>query len=126
MRKAFTIFFLLLFVLAQTELHQLLKLPVLVEHFVEHRQVNPNITLLDFLKEHYQGHTVVDNDYQRDMQLPFKTADCLTAISFVFEAPFSIVLPAQVAEIKKEYNLHTGTFASSLALDNIFQPPRNA
>jgi hypothetical protein len=124
-RKASTIFFLVLFVLAQTELHQLMKLPVLIEHFIEHRQLNSSITLLDFLKEHYQGHTVMDNDYQRDMQLPFKTADCLTAISFVFEEPVSIEFEQQVAEIRKEYNLHKGSFSSSQALHSIFQPPRH-
>ena len=112
--------------MAQTELHQLMKLPVLIEHFMEHRQLNSSITLLDFLKEHYQGHTVMDNDYQRDMQLPFKTADCLTAISFVFEEPVSIEFEQQVAEVRKEYNLHKGTFSPSLVQHSIFQPPRQA
>ena len=107
-------------------MHQLLKLPILVEHFREHRSLNPGITLLDFLKEHYQGHTIVDNDYQRDMQLPFKTTDCLTSYSIVFEEPVSFEVERVMAELQKEFNLHPEYFPSRQALDNIFQPPRVA
>lgn len=112
--------------MGQTELHQLLKLPILVEHFREHRRLDAGITLLDFLKEHYQGHTVRDNDYQRDMQLPFKTTDCVTTISIVCEEPVAYEVDRVMAEVNKEFNLHPEYFPSRQALDNIFQPPRFA
>ena len=122
--RRITIFFIILFTLAQTELHQLLKLPVLVEHFREHRQLDPSVSFFSYLKEHYHEHTVIDNDYQRDMQLPFKTADCLTALSFLFEAPPSFEVERVMCVIRKEYNIHPEYFPVRQSLDNIFQPPR--
>lgn len=125
MNRRIPIFFLLLFTLAQTELHQLLKLPVLIEHFREHRVLDPGKSFLSYLAEHYHDEADQDNDYQRDMQLPFKTTDCITAISFVFELPYSYSIERVFAGINKEYNIHTDNYAVRQNLDNVFQPPRN-
>ncbi|ULQ57051.1 hypothetical protein KJS94_02420 [Flavihumibacter rivuli] len=126
MKTRVTIFFLLLFTLAQTELHQLVKLPVLVEHFREHRKADPGISLVDFLVLHYKAQQNPDSDYQKDRQLPFKTADCLTAISFVFETPFSIEVKREVAEFKQEFYIRHQNFAADQCPGSIFQPPRQA
>lgn len=126
MNRRTPIFFLLLFTLAQTELHQLLKLPVLVEHFREHLLRDPQKSFISYLVEHYRDDSDPDNDYQRDMQLPFKTADCITAISFIFVIPSSYTIERVFATTVKEYNLHPDYSAVWQNLDNIFQPPRNA
>ncbi|HAN39044.1 MAG TPA: hypothetical protein DCQ29_09100 [Chitinophagaceae bacterium] len=58
--------------LGGTELRELCKLPLLVQHFKEHRQENPTMSLMAFLKLHYLEVQQKDADFQQDMELPFK------------------------------------------------------
>ena len=58
-----------------SSLNELFKLPVLYAHFMEHRNLDKNIDLMDFLSMHYCGNDLNDNDQDRDMQLPFKQLD---------------------------------------------------
>jgi hypothetical protein len=111
-------------VLTQTELHQLFKLPILVEHFKEHQALNRDITVLYFLKEHYICHTEIDNDYQRDMQLPFKTTDFVNAIAIACEEPAEFDLDHHVEFITREFNVLETWLPRQGALQSIFQPPR--
>lgn len=62
--------FLLLF--CNLSLYQLVKLPVLVQHYQEHRQRDESVSLLDFLSMHYWGKDIDDNDQEKDNELPFK------------------------------------------------------
>ncbi len=63
------------YVAAATPAGELLKLPALIGHFAEHRQENPRMTVLSFVILHYFSGDVRDADYERDMQLPFKSVD---------------------------------------------------
>ncbi len=99
---------------------------MLVEHFREHLLRDPQKSFISYLVEHYRDDSDPDNDYQRDMQLPFKTADCITAISFIFVIPSSYTIERVFATTVKEYNIHPDHIAVWQNLDNIFQPPRNA
>ncbi len=118
---------LLLLVLAfhQTELHQILKLPILVEHYYEHREWDKDITLFEFLKEHYL-HDKIDADYQRDMQLPFKSDHCMLASSPLV-VPEGVSFRNPIPETvdftfpKIERNLKPSGF-----LEDIFRPPKTA
>ena len=77
MKNLIAISFLFVFLGANTELHQLLKLPDLIHHFLEHRTQEPNETITEFLVEHYsdtQNHSKTDQ-HDHD-NLPFKTNDC--------------------------------------------------
>jgi hypothetical protein len=112
-------------VFSTTELYQLLKIPLLIQHFIEHREENKNITLTQFLYIHYGTGDVKDSDYDKDMKLPFKTHDnCVTAISNVYlpSAKVSIQKPIQFLPkksfIKKDHSLLTSH------LSNIWQPPK--
>jgi len=53
-------------------LGQLVKAPILFEHFKEHKQLDARISFVDFLIHHYSFEEHTDNDEDRDMQLPFK------------------------------------------------------
>ena len=77
MKRVAAILFLSIMLLSQTELHQILKFPVFVQHYFEHQAEDPNITLSQFIVLHYFSGNPVDDDYARDMQLPFKSNDCL-------------------------------------------------
>lgn len=53
----------------------MIKLPVLFQHFYEHKAVEAEITFLAYLADHYNSIPHTDNDEERDNQLPFKTLD---------------------------------------------------
>jgi hypothetical protein len=73
---------LLVFSLAGTEFGQILRLPVLVEHYLEHRKEHQSLGIGEFLLIHYsRQHTQGANE--QDRQLPFKTHhECAKLFSF--------------------------------------------
>lgn len=123
------IFFMSIYMLSFSEMHQFLRIPVLMQHFVEHRHINPSISLLSFLKEHYIHQYVRDADYQRDNQLPFRHSDCCavtTALNCECPVMTFVELPVRLTEIKNEFILHDEESHSLLSVADIFQPPRCA
>ncbi len=127
LKKAISILFLSIYLMASTEAHQLLKLPVVFEHFVEHQQEDSNIGFLEFLDIHYLHGSPKDADYDRDMQLPFKTSsDCVSVFasaSISNHLLISIDMPLfYVKSFKVELD-HNQPLSSYLA--NIWQPPRH-
>lgn len=127
MRKVFAIFFLLTFLNANTVFGEVLKLPILIHHFVEHSKETEDVSLLNFLAIHYKGdvkhqHQNNHNDHNK---LPFKT------IESHFSSVVSIVPPAFI-EISTYSKFITGlkiaahkqqNYASTY-LNSIWQPPR--
>src|SRR5689334_4749396 len=76
MKRAASIGFLTLYLLANTELLEFTRLPILFEHFAEHKQADLRITFIDFMMMHYFGHDINDFDDDRDQQLPFRGLHC--------------------------------------------------
>ena len=64
-----------------TEIHQFLKIPLLITHYQHHKNNLPGMTLVDFLQLHYnsQEHPN-DNDDQEDEELPFRSAGTIAHI----------------------------------------------
>ncbi|MEC5144755.1 hypothetical protein [Chitinophaga sp. 212800010-3] len=124
MKKA-AIVLLALYFLGTTEAGQILKLPLLVEHYVKHKADDPNITIFSFLKMHYTGPVVYDADYAQDMQLPFKT--CLnfftiTPPSILPVTPqYTFKVPVVRAPRRKIINDEVPPY---LYQPDIFQPPQ--
>ena len=84
-------FLLGIYLAAATPASELLKLPILFEHYHEHQQESPGISVPDFLILHYFNGNPRDDDYDRDMQLPFKTLEV---------APFALLaLPQPIATV---------------------------
>ena len=109
-----------------TELYQTLKLPFLIEHFVEHKGQNQNLTLWQFLCTHYAQGDVKDADYEEDMKLPFKTHFNINYATFTAYLPtqnltFPICTPIIEAKVLHGYN---PTFLSFSFLSSIWQPPK--
>jgi hypothetical protein len=84
LKKLLTILFLSVYLISTTELHQLMKLPMVFIHFSEHKKLDSQITFLQFLDMHYMHGSPKDKDYQEDMKLPFKTDH--NCVSTVFAA----------------------------------------
>ncbi len=70
MKKLVSILLLILYLVSTTEIYQLLKIPQLVEHYVEHKGLNSEMTFTAFLKTHYDN-PAKDGDYGKDQKLPF-------------------------------------------------------
>jgi hypothetical protein len=127
LKKVTAILFFTFYVFSTTEAQQLLKLPVIFQHFQEHKKEDKNISLLRFLAIHYLHGSPKDKDYDRDMQLPFKTSgDCLSSITPAFVSSiseFSIAKPVEI--FQKERNIFQDGFTLSSFLSGIWQPPKS-
>jgi len=127
MKKAAAIFLFILYLFGSTEAYQLLKLPMLVQHYIKHEKEQPGISLLAFLKMHYSKNILIDDDWQQDMKLPFKTHDSDVCMMASVSLPshriiFDIVPPPVVSPtfVICETNQY-----SFLSLQDIFQPPKS-
>jgi hypothetical protein len=88
-KKLIAILLLSLYLVSTTELYQFLKMPVLIEHYLEHKGENPKITLVSFIKMHYDN-PVKDADYKTDQQLPFISHACHLVVVFTLASPFTL------------------------------------
>lgn len=114
--------------MATTELYQLLKLPFLVEHFIQHKEQNQDITLVEFLCLHYAHGDVKDADYEEDMKLPFKSHSnsfTTSILDVVATAVLKIVIHPKPnpVQLKVIISSKEAFFASSYH-SNIWQPPK--
>lgn len=126
-RKLVAILFTAIYLFGATEASQLLKLPVLVQHYYEHKAGNASVTLVQFLHMHYMGHDNDDTDNLRDMELPFKTMDDCCMITFNSLPPQKLqVIEVVEYEIQQEFTLLNDGAPSSISIRDIFQPPRLA
>ena len=124
LKRAIAAIFLSIYMLSFSELPQLLKIPVFIAHFQEHKQIDQQTTVWGFIKEHYQGKFVLDEDYKRDNQLPFRTANFVLNTTVIFAPPVGIELPETVGIYKKEFKLFDDSNNPISSLHDIFQPPR--
>lgn len=126
MKKWISILLLSFYLVSTTELYQLLKIPTLIEHFIEHRVDNSEMTLISFLKMHY-GHPVKDADYQKDQKLPFVAHSYPPlALLFTLNPEFSIKIEKQIIlDYHKEINSFYDLFYDKDASNSIWQPPKN-
>lgn len=127
MKRLLAIFFFSAYLLStHVQVLELLKLPVLLEHFGEHKQKSPEVSFIQFLSMHYTQGDVKDGDHERDMQLPFKTLShspliwlgCIIPQQEIsFPTAFSPLIVRKQSFPKEEA-------WSSQYLSFIWQPPR--
>jgi hypothetical protein len=113
------------FLCANTEMYQLFKLPVLLHHYLEHRQNDHSISFLAFLKEHYVNEHAQASQHHHE-RLPFKSHSCAGGhISLadpelpVFTLCKDMSVAKQPLMLYKEPN-HSNSFVS-----RIWQPPKS-
>jgi hypothetical protein len=125
MQRYFSFFLLSLYLFAATEAYQLLKLPLLAMHFVQHCKEDPDMTLAAFLDMHYADEMVYDDDWQDDMQLPFKTCQHAELGALATIRPELLILPAPlIHENSGTYSHLLPALYSNIKVTKIFQPPR--
>jgi hypothetical protein len=125
LRKIFVISLLSIYLISITELSQLMKLPVLVEHFIEHKEENNSLSFINFLAMHYSQDGSHDGD--QDKKLPFKSHDgCINTIVVAFvSSHFEYPSSKPVFTESKSYSTYTEQFLQSAYLSTIWQPPKS-
>lgn len=126
MKKAICILFLGVYLISSTELRQLLKFPLLIQHYAEHKAENKSLRLLQFLAMHYNDEDIIDLDYSKDQQLPFKSQNGYTgAVLSVFEpTPFYLLVPRTFFYTAKHHFIPNDDFTNTVFLSSIWQPPK--
>lgn len=125
MHRRFAFLLLALYLFAATEAYQLLKLPLLAIHFIQHCKEDPGMTLAAFMDMHYAEETVFDEDWQDDMQLPFKTCQHgeLSAVATIRTEPLVLPIPI-VYDNGCIFTPHLPSLYRIIKVTKIFQPPR--
>lgn len=85
-----SIFFLFIFLSAGSVFGEVLKLPILIQHYFDHSEENEEISILDFIAKHYGGE--IDHHHKKDNhheKLPFNSMDSHSVeIVSLVEPPF--------------------------------------
>lgn len=116
-----TIFLLALMVSIQTPVGQLLKLPVLIEHFIKH-QKKDGVSLFAFLGDHYSS-VHKDANLPEHEQLPFKN---ITFCAIGYEiVPFFTHNPLEYLKENKQQFANYNFTGSSAFLSAVWQPPKS-
>lgn len=115
-----------LYLMGNAEVMELSKLPILLEHYSEHKAIVKNLTFLEFLQDHYTGQADLDSDQNRDHQLPFKSMDLHSTCTGPFiVGHFASVQEVQRLEIDCFYSDYsTGVFNSGFH-SAVWQPPKS-
>ncbi len=116
----------MIYLTAYGEGHQLLRIPYLLDHFKVHQQNDPEMAFTKFIKIHYLQPIAVDDDFQQDQQLPFRTVDANTLFaSFCCATPASVDIKSPEFTTEKNYAKHIVQIPEHKSFD-LFQPPRYA
>ena len=126
MKKTISILLLAIYLFSATQLSELLKLPLLVEHYMEHKQENKDLSFIGFLEIHYAQGSPKDADYDKDMKLPFKTIanSSFTSIYLFTPTPDKQNLIICLKNNKEHFSDYSFTFSSAF-LSSIWQPPKS-
>lgn len=125
MRKLFSISLLILFISANTAFGQLLRLPELIHHYIEHNEKDQS-TFFEFIQLHY-GKKInhPDDQHHHHQKLPFKAMHVNGAHSLSTPNYHAIKIEQIVFEKSTELADMTNQFLfSSDVLSSIWQPPR--
>jgi hypothetical protein len=121
MKRAIAVALLILYLNSYTEMHEVLRLPVLLEHYAEHKRLVKDITFFEFLAMHYKTDVSHDNT---DNQLPFKDrSHSFTAPAMALPFQRIVLIEFRSFGFVKHASSYTARYIDSKFTD-IFQPPR--
>lgn len=126
MKKLISILLLSLYLVSTTELYQLLKIPDLIEHYCEHKALNPEMTFTAFFKTHYD-HPARGGDYRKDQKLPFVMHAAPLTVVFTLEQGFSFEIRNTQFRQLKSHKILSGeeTFFNDGFRSSVWEPPRS-
>ncbi|WP_316818178.1 hypothetical protein [Pedobacter nyackensis] len=112
--------------LFSTELQELIKLPLLFQHYFEHKAINEDISFSRYLIDHYNSVPHTDNDEERDSQLPFKSVDknsVLTSPAVPPSDKFVIKMPTII--VFNSLSIYNDDDVPAAFSGSIWQPPKS-
>lgn len=124
MKRVLVYLLLVLVVGETTSLNQLIKVPVLYRHFVEHNSADPNVDLYTFLEWHYWGDDANDDDDDRDMQLPFKKFEHQSP-TFLYTFLNKVVPHNHYWPLSRNFSTERPRVYFDPAPASLFRPPRS-
>ena len=129
-KKYVSILFLVVYMLsAHSEILELAKLPLLKEHFKEHKQWDASLSFIAFIGIHYFEDENPYGDQSRDMEMPFKKP-CLSFVSsiagFIVPSAHTVTTSKVVVKERVLKFIVDSSAYSSQYLAAIWQPPRNS
>ncbi len=116
-----------IFLCTNTEIRQLLKLPVLIHHYLVHHQKEVSNSFIIFLVNHYKKESSHASTNHEHENFPFKSTNCNLANEIIaYSAPptFSFKAEMPFATKKEVLNFNVLLFSNS-PLSKIWQPPKN-
>jgi hypothetical protein len=124
MKKWAAILLFSIYALGTTALDQLLRVPLLVKHYIGHRAENPGMTISTFIRMHYIEEQQYDADYAQDMELPFKKADthCIILPSILPDPIITVYHKLTFPSPK--YFLFDDQYTPLTEKDALLKPPR--
>lgn len=102
---------------------ELLKMPFLGAHYLEHQHRNPKIGVMEFLSMHYWGTDLKDNDQQKDMKLPFKKI-LHQSHHTLFQSAFKTVCLQKPVYLLKPFFTDPANFLLHPSLEKPYRPPQ--
>jgi len=101
-------------------------MPLLVQHYTEHKSENNALSIIDFLEIHYAHGSPKDADYDKDMKLPFKSITNTNTVSLSYFTPFPSFkhIPVLYFKSNKMQFADCCSTYSSAYLSAIWQPPK--
>lgn len=126
-KKSVSIIFFSIYLLStNAALLELAKLPLLAEHYSEHKKWNPDISFISFIWMHYLDDDNKYADQARDQQMPFKTTyhPSLSLAGFIVPSPEYAIVPKISVRTQKQRLITDSYIHSSQYLSSIWQPPR--
>jgi hypothetical protein len=122
-KKGLAYIFFFLFLFNTPAFNQPFKLPVLIAHFLEHRQLDQSISFFDFLSMHYWN-DINDDDQDRDNQLPFKSVEDFSALHTGLLVMKPLLLKPDLYELQVDQPLFREHNLPDPRLSSLFRPPR--
>jgi hypothetical protein len=126
-KNLFVIIFAITHLLTSAQFSELFKLPIVAEHFDEHQTEDANLTIWEFISIHYMHGEVDDDDFDKDMKLPFKSLTFSNTYTITFCNPLlDYELPKNVffkSSDKKTIFGYQFSFSADY-FNSIWQPPK--
>jgi hypothetical protein len=125
MRQQAAILFLILHFFTATELHQLVRIPVLLTHFSEHKASTSSLNFFEFLSLHYGDVVNTREGQNAHDQLPFQ-GTCEISLHALWA---TIVTVQQIPDKHTPVDQSEKTILPSFIIpsndgDTIWQPPK--
>lgn len=123
MRRLFAISMLAVQLLGYTEFGQLLSLPKIVEHYKWHHQLDPSISFVKFIVQHYIGDDGMSTDNTEDNNLPFKQLHQPVNVLVIITQPFTSFKSNEMISDPKKVVFPTASPTLAGHTHTLHQPP---